>query len=55
VLIKDGSQLIPADFVEQAKSVWDKYFRDYANAAETPWEEKTQAYSRAHWLGSCDS
>ena len=52
VLIKDGSQLIPADFVEQAKSVWDKYFKDYANAAETPWEEKTQAHSRGQWLAS---
>lgn len=52
VLVKDTSQLIPADFVEKAKSVWDKYFKDYANAADTRWEEKTQAYFRAHWLSS---
>lgn len=54
-LVKDGSQLIPADFVEQAESVWNSYFKDYANAADTRWEEKTQAYSRGHWLASCDS
>jgi 2-polyprenyl-3-methyl-5-hydroxy-6-metoxy-1,4-benzoquinol methylase len=52
VLVKDGSDLIPADFVEQANSVWTNYFRDYANAAETPWQEKTQAYFRGHWLAS---
>ena len=52
VLIKDGSQLIPADCVEQAESVWKEYFSDYANAADTPWAEKTQAYSRGHWLAS---
>jgi protein-L-isoaspartate O-methyltransferase len=53
VLVKDGLQLIPVDFIEQAKSVWTNYFKDYANAANTSWEEKTQAYSRAHWLASC--
>lgn len=52
VLVKNGSQLIPADFVQQAKSVWNKYFKDYANAADTPWEEKTQAYFRGHWLAA---
>lgn len=52
VLVKDGSQLIPADFVEQAKSVWNNYFRDYANGVYTPWAEKTQAYFRGHWLAS---
>lgn len=52
VLVKDGSQLIPADFVEQAKSVWNNYFKDYANAADTPWAEKTQAYYRGHWLAA---
>lgn len=52
VLVKDGSQLIPADFVEQAKSVWNNYFKDYANASDTPWAEKTQAYFRGHWLAS---
>lgn len=52
VLVKDGAQLIPADFVEQAKSVWNQYFQSYANAAETPWEEKTQAYFRGHWLAA---
>ena len=49
VLIKDGSLGIPADYVEQAQSVWTEYFRDYANAPNTPWPEKTQAYSRGHW------
>jgi SAM-dependent methyltransferase len=52
VLIKDGSRLIPADFVDQAQSAWNPYFKDYANAPDTPWSEKTQAYFRAHWLAS---
>jgi hypothetical protein len=50
--VKDGSELIPADFVEQAESVWSRYFKDYANGADTPWAEKTQAYFRGHWLAS---
>lgn len=55
VLIKDGSLAIPADFVEQAQSVWSEYFRDYANAPDTPWPEKTQAYSRGQWKQISDS
>jgi SAM-dependent methyltransferase len=55
LLVKDGSELIPHDFVEQAKSVWNNYFKNYANAADTPWNEKTQAYSRGHWLAAFDS
>lgn len=52
VLIKDGSLGIPADFVEQAQSVWAEYFRGYANSPDTPWTEKTQAYSRGQWIRS---
>jgi SAM-dependent methyltransferase len=52
VLIKDGSLDIPPGFVQQAQSVWTEYFKDYANAPNSAWPEKTQAYSRGHWLSS---
>lgn len=49
VLVKDGGCSMPADFVQQAHSVWEQYFKDYANAPDTPPAEKNQAYFRSKW------
>lgn len=50
VLIKGGSKPVPDDATEQATSVWDQYFKDYANEPSTPSAEKTQAYHRGRWM-----
>jgi len=50
VLIKGGRNVLPPDFLDQATSTWTVHFKDYANAPDTPWSEKTQAYCRGHWM-----
>jgi SAM-dependent methyltransferase len=50
VLIKGGTSRIPADCIDQAMTAWSEHFQGYANAPDTPEEEKTQAYCRGHWM-----
>ena len=50
VLIKGGSLPVPFDYAEEATSVWDNYFKVYANDPSTNKSEKTQSYSRAYWM-----
>jgi len=45
-LIKGGKQQFPRDIKRVGSTDWD-VFRDYANAADTPAREKTQAFMRA--------
>jgi 2-polyprenyl-3-methyl-5-hydroxy-6-metoxy-1,4-benzoquinol methylase len=47
-LVKDGTAPVPSDFVEQAQSAWGLHFREYANAASTANDEKTQAFCRGY-------
>ena len=49
VLIKHGRRSMPADFVQQAHSIWEQHFTGYANAPDTPPAEKNQAYFRGKW------
>jgi 2-polyprenyl-3-methyl-5-hydroxy-6-metoxy-1,4-benzoquinol methylase len=55
VLIKGGTSPVPSDCMEQAMATFTEHFRDYANAPDTPDEEKTQAYCRAHWMKASES
>ena len=45
-LIKGGKRPFPRNFKAETESEWD-WFRDYANARDTPAREKTQAFMRA--------
>ncbi len=45
-LLKNGKRPFPRKFKAEAESEWD-WFREYANASDTPLREKTQSFFRA--------
>ncbi len=45
-LIKGGKRPFPRNFKAETESEWD-WFKEYANATDTPAREKTQAFMRA--------